>query len=212
MKTPSVSQDFCASGPLAPVPSPKSQFHEVGSPAELSLRSTTSPAFNVSDENVKLACSSSSSIISSTTCCSSSTINGALESSPSNGKSSVSSCSRPSAVSTLFPPSPRSIPSLPKPKSPRSPKTISSLPALPAAASIPSASPCSDPPTASVLIFEITLISSPRNTAASEPSGSLAQTVPSNTSSSNGRPATPKRTSSTVACSSRSTIMMRPSA
>ena len=59
--TPSVSQILIASGPSLPVPSPKSQFHDVGLPVDSSVNSTASPAFTVCAEKLKLATSSSPS-------------------------------------------------------------------------------------------------------------------------------------------------------
>ena len=216
VKTPSCSHAFSTTGPLAPVPSPKSQFQEVGPPVDESESCTISPALIVSDEKLKFA-SNSSTVGSSTTCASASRMTGADESSPSK-TCSASSASRPSPAAcpsppgAPSPPSPTAIPVSPNPNSPSRPKMISSVTASPAAASTPSPSPCSAPPTRTVLIFEMTLISSPRSTAASDPRGSFAHTVPSKTSSSKGRPATPKRISSSTTLSSRSTTMICPSA
>ena len=123
VKTPSLSQIFSTSGPPSPVPSPKSQFHDVGFPVEVSVSSTVSPTLRVSVEKTKFA--SNSAMVSSSSVgagSSASRITGALESSPSKGTSRSSPASSKSPSSSgapaPSPPSPTAMPPFPRPKSP----------------------------------------------------------------------------------------------
>ena len=112
VKTPSSSHTLTTSGPSALVPSPKSQFHCVGSPVESSASRTSSPASKTSAENEKFATSASSLPAISA----GSTMTGALTSSATSAPSSS-----PSTSSS--PPSPTVSASSPPTAGPASPAT-----------------------------------------------------------------------------------------